>query len=246
MARRSQDASHAGTPRWHPNPGVAWQWQLAGKLDLSVDVPVYDIDWQTPPSVVDTLHQRGRHAICYVSVGTWESFRPDAGAFPDQVRGKPLAGWPDERWLDVRRIDLLEGPLLERLDQCQQAGFDAVEPDNVDAYANDSGFDLSAADQLRFNRWIASEVQARGMSVGLKNDLRQVADLVDDFDFAVNEQCVEYNECQALRPFLNAGKAVLHAEYNVSLERMCADAPAGFSSIRKNLKLDAHREACGE
>lgn len=247
MAARSSDetpSQPAGRIGWRPQPGVAWQWQLSGPLDLSVDVPVYDIDWQTPASIVRKLHQRGRHVICYISVGTWESFRPDSAAFPESVRGNTLRGWPDERWLDIRRIDLLEGPLRERLDMCQQAGFDAVEPDNVDAFANDSGFDLSAADQLRFNRWISREAHARGMSVGLKNDLSQVPDLVDDFDFAVNEQCVEFNECQALQPFVKAGKAVLHAEYDVSLKRMCAATPAGFSSIRKRLKLDAHREAC--
>jgi hypothetical protein len=56
------------------------------------------------------------------------------------VVGKELPDWPGEHWLDVRRLDVL-GPILERrLDLCRQKGFDAVEPDNVDAYANDSGF----------------------------------------------------------------------------------------------------------
>lgn len=231
-------------PYWVPKPGVAWQWQLSGELDHSIDVPVYDVDWETRPGVVDEIHRRGRHAICYVSVGTWESFRSDAHAFPEAVRGKPLADYPDERWLDIRRIGLLEKPLRARLDACKRAGFDAVEPDNVDGYANRSGFDLTAADQLRFNRWIADAVHARGMAVALKNDLDQVKELVDDFDFAVNEQCVEYKECSALQPFVDAGKAVLHAEYNVSLERMCEGTPRGFSSIRKHQTLNAHREGC--
>jgi hypothetical protein len=235
----------AHSARWHPRPGDAWQWQLAGDLDLSVDVPIYDIDWQTPASVVAQLHRLGRHVICYVSVGTWEAYRPDAGAFPEDVKGAPLSDYPDERWLDIRRIDRLAAPLLARFDRCRDAGFDAVEADNVDAYTNDSGFDLSGTDQLRFNRWIARSVHARGMAVALKNDLDQVHELVDDFDFAVNEQCVEYDECTALLPFVRAGKAVLHAEYTVSTQQMCdATEPLGFSSIRKHQRLDAYRESC--
>ena len=53
-------------------------------------------------------------------------------------------------------------------------GYDGVEPDNVDRYVNASGFDLDADAQLAFNRFIANEAHARGLSVGLKNDLDQV------------------------------------------------------------------------
>jgi len=54
--------------------------------------------------------------------------RPDAGAFPDAVKGDSN-GWSGERWLDIRRLDVL-GPIMQRrLDLCKQKGFDAVEPD---------------------------------------------------------------------------------------------------------------------
>ena len=59
--------------------------------------------------------------------------------------GKELDGWPGERWLDVRRWDVLEPILAARFDVCRQKGFDAVEPDNVDGYANESGFPLTAS-----------------------------------------------------------------------------------------------------
>jgi hypothetical protein len=63
-----------------------------------------------------------------VSVGSFEAFRPDARRFPQAVLGRPLDGWPDERWLDIRRRDLLAPVLLPRLDECRAKGFDAVEP----------------------------------------------------------------------------------------------------------------------
>lgn len=68
-------------------------------------------------------------------------------------------------------------------------------------------------------------------------------ELVDHVDFAVNEQCVQYDECAALEPFVRTGKPVFHAEYELDPADFCPQAP-GFSSIRKNPNLDAWRETC--
>ena len=164
--------------RWHPPPGTTWQWQLTGAIDTSIDVEMYDIDlFDVPAATISSLIAAGRAVICYLSAGSWEDWRPDAGDYPPGVLGNPLDGWPGERWVDIRRLDIL-GPILEaRLDLAESKGCTGVEPDNVDAYQNDSGFPLQAADQLVFNRWLASEAHQRGLSVGLKNDLDQVPDL---------------------------------------------------------------------
>jgi hypothetical protein len=103
--------------------------------------------------------------------------------------------------------------MKNRLDLAKQKGCDGVEPDNMDGYSNNSGFTLTASDQLDFNRFMAKEAHARKLSIGLKNDLNQIKQLVDDFDFAVNEQCFEYSECAQLTPFIQKNKAVLNAEY---------------------------------
>ncbi len=50
-------------------------------------------------------------------------------------------------------------------------------------------------DLLRRRRFLAAAARERGLLVGLKNDLDQIPDLVHDFDFAVNEQRFEYDEC---------------------------------------------------
>ena len=229
---------------WRPRPGTAWQWQLSGRLDLTVDVPVYDLDGQTTTAAqIAALHRAGRRVICYVSVGSFEAFRPDARRFPQAVLGRPLDGWPDERWLDIRRRDLLAPILLPRLDDCRAKGFDAVEPDNVDGFVNDTGFPLTAQDQLAFNRWIAREVRARGMSVALKNDPDQAVDLVREFDFAVVEECARYDECEAYRPFVAAGKAVLRVEYGRSVAS-CGRRSAVAPAMVKRLELDAWRLPC--
>ncbi|MGW4164861.1 endo alpha-1,4 polygalactosaminidase [Streptomyces sp. NPDC004788] len=231
--------------RWQPAPGLAWQWQLSGRLDPSVDVPVYDIDgFDHPATTVAALHRRGRKVVCYVSTGAWEDFRPDAAKFPRAVLGKGN-GWPGERWLDIRRTDLLAPLVAARLDLCRAKGFDAVEPDNMDGYQNDTGFPLTPADQLRYNRLVARLAHDRGLAVALKNDLDQIPALLPDFDFAVNEQCAQYEECDRLVPFVRAGKAVFHVEYELEVGEFCAQTRRlGLSSMRKRYELGAWRQAC--
>lgn len=232
-------------PRWRPQPGLAWQWQLSGRLDPSVDVPVYDIDgFEHPRSAVADLQARGRRVICYVSTGAWEDFRPDADAFPEALLGEGN-GWKGERWLDIRRTDVLAPLMARRLDMCRDKGFDAVEPDNMDGYTNTTGFPLTAADQLRYNRLIARMAHERGLAVGLKNDLDQIPQLVGDFDFAVNEQCAEHEECGVLSRFVAAGKAVFHVEYELGKGRFCPEARRlGLSSMRKRYELGVWRDPC--
>ncbi|MFB7667470.1 endo alpha-1,4 polygalactosaminidase [Kitasatospora sp. NPDC056138] len=237
--------AEAAVRRWQPPVGVQWQWQLDGTVDQSVNVPVYDIDgFENGAAVVASLHAKGRKAVCYVNSGAWEDFRPDAKAFPTAVRGLGN-GWSGERWLDIRRIDVLKPLMAARFDMCRKKGFDAVEPDLLDGYTNRTGFPLTGADQLRYNRMIAALAHERGLAVALKNDLEQVPQLVGQFDFAVNEQCAEFDECARLTPFVKAGKPVLHVEYNLTTAQFCRRTKAlGFSSMAKHLKLDAWRRPC--
>jgi len=230
---------------WRPAPRTSWQWQLIGPVDLSIDAAMYDIDlFDNATSVISALHARGRRAICYLSAGTWEDWRPDANTFPAFVMGNSLS-WPGERWLDIRRLDIL-GPIMgARLDLCKAKGFDGVEPDNVDGYANDTGFPLTAQDQLRYNIFLANAAHARGLSVGLKNDVDQVEQLLPHFDWTLNESCFRHQECQRLLPFVAAGKAVFHVEYDLDARLFCPEANAlDFNSMRKHRELTAFREPC--
>jgi hypothetical protein len=230
---------------WIPPISTPWQWQLTGTIDQSVDVPMYDIDlFNVSASEVASLHAKGRKVVCYLSAGTYENWRPDASQFPAAVLGGSN-GWPGEAWLDIRRIDLLGPIMLARMDLCQQKGFDALEPDNIDGYSNTTGFPLTAQDQLNYNIWLANAAHARGLSIGLKNDLGQVQQLLGYFDWALNEQCFEFSECALLKPFTSAGKAVFVVEYNLATSAFCPQAVAlSFNAMKKNLNLDAPRTAC--
>lgn len=219
-----------GGPGFNYSPKVSdtWQWQLTGNINTSYDVLVYDVDLvETPEATIELLHSNGRKVICYFSAGSYEPYRPDSGDFLQSDLGAVMEGFTDEKWLDinspnVRRI------MKARLDIAKQKGCDGVEPDNVDGFDNVNGLGLTAADQLAYNIFIASEAHARNLVVGLKNDLGQVGELVSHFDFAVNEQCHEYNECHLLQPFLDSGKPVFNAEYAASFvanpQTLCAQA----------------------
>ncbi len=232
---------------WRPGPGTSWQWQLTGTIDTSLDVVMYDIDlFEVPQATIDWLHADGRIVICYFSAGSREDWRPDADDFPPAAVGNRLDNWPGENWIDIRDATVRQ-IMTARLDLAVEKTCDGVEPDNVDAYANNSGFNLGGDEQLDYNRFLAAEAHSRGLSVGLKNDLEQVTHLLDDFDWALNEECFDWNECDLLRPFVQAGKAVFHVEYgNAQLaEDICPQANAlDFDTLIKNYDLDAWRISC--
>lgn len=230
---------------WRPALETSWQWQLQGKVDSSLDVRMYDIDgFDNSKELVRKLHRQGAAVVCYISAGSWEDWRPDAGRFPGGVLGRSN-GWPGERWLDIRQVDVL-APILEaRMDMCARKGFDGIEFDNVDGYQNRTGFPLTARDQLRYNTWLANQAHRRGLSVALKNDLGQVERLLPYFDYALNEQCFQYRECRKLVPFVDAGKAVFGVEYEDATSTFCPKANRlNFNFLEKKPSLRAWRVAC--
>ena len=245
----SQQSSTPGQI-WQPAPGTTWQWQLSGEpIDQTFDVEMYDIDlFESNAELVAALGQRGIKVVCYLSAGSWEEFRPDAQQFPASVVGKDYEGWSGEKWLDIRQIELLAPIMRSRLDQCAAKGFDGIEPDNIDSYQTDTGFPLTYEDQLRYNKWLADEAHARGLSIGLKNVPEQVGDLLAHYDWAITEDCFDQGWCDQLLPFINAGKAVFAAEYTdtgVDLDQACALAKElNISLIMKDRELDAARGGC--
>ncbi|MET0045574.1 MAG: endo alpha-1,4 polygalactosaminidase [Candidatus Thiodiazotropha sp. 6PLUC3] len=190
---------------YQPALFATWQWQLSGPVNSSYEVDIYYIDmFDSSESLIQQLQLSSTKVICYFSAGSYEAWRSDASSFSEAELGNTLDGWADERWLDIRSENV-RAIMKRRLDLAVEKGCDGVEADNVDGYSNNSGFNLSASDQLDFNRMLANEAHTRGLSVGLKNDLDQVDELV--------EQCFEYSECDVLSAFVERGKAVLNAEY---------------------------------
>ncbi len=229
-----------------PPLNTSWQIQYTGILNLDLDVRIFNLDlFETERESIDELHERGTFVMCYFSGGSYEEWRPDAMEFPQDVLGKELSGWPGERWLDIRNIDLLAPIMISRLDLAKEKGCDGVDPDNVNGFVNDTGFSLSHEDQLKYNRFLAEAAHTRWLSIGLKNDYEQAAVLEPYFDWALSEQCFYYAECELLLPFIKAGKPVFNIEYELNVDEFCGEsAGMGINSIRKNLELDEVLETC--
>lgn len=228
---------------------ISWQIQYSGNLETSLDVERYHIDlFDNSKEVVSLLHSKGIKVYCYINVGAWENWRPDKNKFPQHIIGLPYEGWSGEWWLDIRQVDELAPIMRARFDQCRDKGFDGMEPDNIDGYDNDTGFNITYSDQIRYNTWIAEEAHKRGLTIGLKNDAGQVIDLLPYFDWAIIEDCFVYGGCDKFTPFIINNKPVFAIEYTdtgIKPEQFCPQANSmNFNAILKNRNLDAYRLPC--
>jgi Glycoside-hydrolase family GH114 len=180
---------------WQPTPGTTWQYQLTGELDTSFDVTMYGIDlFDALDEDFVTLHTDQRVVICYFTAGTYEPWREDAGEFAPSDLGSPMDDFPEERWIDVRS-PTVRTIMLGRLDKARDKGCDGVAPANVDGFAYDTVFDMTASDQVEYNRFLVEAGHERGLSVGLQNAVGLVKDMLDDVDWVLDAECVEDQLC---------------------------------------------------
>ncbi|MCR9085942.1 MAG: endo alpha-1,4 polygalactosaminidase [Rhodobacteraceae bacterium] len=229
--------------------GAHWDWQLTEPFDLSVDVQVIDLDPDSvTPSQIAALKARGVKTICYVSVGTVESYRDDAELFPEHVLGAVYDDWPNERFLDIRQLDAILPLMTARFDRCRALGFDAVEPDNMDLFENETGLPITAAHQIAYLRPLIAYAHRIGLEIGQKNAPDLIPALHRDFDFIILESCFHYGFCDDALVYAQEGKDVLAAEYShmpVDRRAACAfGAKAGIRFIFKERELAAGGQAC--
>jgi endo-alpha-1,4-polygalactosaminidase (GH114 family) len=262
---------------WKPGADVGHlHWNLGGTIN--VDNPrhvgersisgavlprpaVLDIDGEFNTSAtVATLHGRGQRVICYIDAGVYEDYRGDAWRFPAEVIGKPDGNWDGSWWLDIRRLDVLLPIMEARIAMCQAKGFDAVEPDEIDGWENNTGFPLTYQHQLVYNRAIADLIHSYGMAAIQKGDIIQTGDLVDWFDAALVEECARYRECTnpwnpdtgqeqiGSQAYTAQGKPVWLAEYrNTDYTRMCRYARDNgwwAAQYKLGLPLGGGRKPC--
>ncbi len=238
-----------GPPVSALTPGTSWQWQIDGNainetvLDAVTNPKkMYDIDmFATDSATIQRLHAKGIYVVCYVETGSWENYRSDAGAYPASVLGNALAGFPNERLVDIRQIAVLQPIIAARFDIAKAKGCDGIEPDLDDTYNGyNSGFPLTMQHQLAFNKAVADLAHARGMSIGLKNGasggvFEQA--MVQFTDWALNEECNQFGECGGYNVYIAANKAVFQVEYSASgttTSQFCpADNAANFDGILK-------------
>ena len=229
------------------SPGDRLHIQFSGELTVPQWATVVEVDAEdTSAATVAALNQQGLTTICYISAGSWERYRDDASDFPSTVLGRRLAGWPDERWLDVRNRTVLRPLMRQRVQRCAAKGFRAIEFDNVDGYSNRTGFAITRSQQLAYNRMLARMAKRNGLSPGLKNAVGLLKPLSRTFDWALNEECVRYRECAGYKHFTRKEKAVFILEYRkAEVETLCRRAAdlAAFGQL-KRLRLNGWSLPC--
>ncbi|CAM9572662.1 unnamed protein product, partial [Ectocarpus fasciculatus] len=232
---------------WVPKVGDTWNYNLNTPVDTDVDVDVFFIDMDNAQDTIDELHGKGKYVSCYISVGTVESWREDAGAFPSSAVGDSWDDWQGERFLDITQQsvrDLMEA----RVEKAARMNCDAIEPDNMSNWNQEgTGLTISRDEQVTYNKWFAETVRENGMHVGLKNAIELLGDLSDYYDFGINESCHVWNECGAYKiPFLDKDKPVFNVEYDADYG-ICDEAnEERLDTIFKEYDLNAAMCSCAD
>lgn len=147
----------------------------------------------------------GAYSICYVNgfqiqpdeETMWQSQHPDL--ILRDGSGQPVVDvdW-GEMLIDVgtaaKRTAVL-AVVQPWIDGCAQAGFQALEIDNLDSYSRSTGL-LTADDAVAMMKMFADAAHQRGLAVAQKNSAELLARKTElGTDFAIAEECNHYDEC---------------------------------------------------
>lgn len=223
-----------------PPAGAAVDYQLGGAYDQAAEVGIVGRDRSAGPAA-------GVYSVCYVN-----GFQTQPGELDDWDADVLLhrdgavvfdPDWPDEALLDTSTPDSREriaARVIPWIEGCADAGFDAVEFDNLDTYTR-SDDALTLDDNLALATAFVDAAHRAGLAAGQKNSAEDAAALHEDagFDFAVTEECAAYEECGAYTEVY--GDAVIDIEYADELPRpfaeMCADADSPASMVLRDRDL---------
>ena len=191
--------------------GTDVDYQLGGAAPAPDHVGIVVRDREEDP-------QSGRFNVCYVNGFQTQAHEKAFWLERPRLILRDRSGDPvvDEAWgeflLDLRtrqkrkRIAAIVGRWTRG---CAEAGFDAVEYDNLDSFTRSDGL-LERRHALRYARLLTRVAHAEGLAAGQKNlagyDGHQVG-----FDFVVSEECGRYEECGAYVE--DFGDQVLMIEY---------------------------------
>jgi hypothetical protein len=218
----------------------AWGGASPEDSDTNADMVVVDM-FDTDATTIDSHKAAGRMVVCYFSAGTSEDWRDDVTANIDAwnaVAMGTMAQWGGEAWLDINQLDTLKVLMTPRLDLAASKGCNAVEPDNTDCFTNPDECAISgtaaekSAAQLAYNTWTAEYAHSKGMLCALKNTGDLAAQLATVHDFAIVEQCVQFNECSTYSPFFAQGKPIFGIEYQTLTVAQCSAAVADHVQMK--------------
>lgn len=189
----------AGT--WTPPPAnAAFDYQIGGAYTPPAGVTVVSRDSTASPAA-------GLYNICYINAfqaqpdadSWWKTNHPDL--LLHDASGNLVI---DEDWDEIL-LDFSTAAKRAALttivggwiDGCASKGFKGVEPDNLDSWTRSNGL-LTQSQAVAYAASLVSYAHGKGLAVGQKNtaDLSTANAKQIGFDFAVAEECADYDECQ--------------------------------------------------
>ncbi|CZR50353.1 uncharacterized protein PAC_00225 [Phialocephala subalpina] len=212
-----------------PAPGLTWQIQLNSKVNLNHNVSIFDIDlFQNTKYDVAELHRRGIYVICYFSAGTWEPLRDDLDNFNRTAPGlhydDPSGHFKEEQWFNTTDPVVRDG-MAKRILRVKNMGCDAVDPDNVDTYDNETGFNAKPENvetdkqtSIDYISFLSNITHKASMQMSLKNAPEIVDYVIHMVDFQVNENCANSTQCWKFRKFIADGRPLFEIEYPTYLD----------------------------
>ncbi|GIE82566.1 hypothetical protein Aph02nite_85160 [Actinoplanes philippinensis] len=217
-----------------------FDYQIGGVYTPPAGVTVVSRDSEAAPAA-------GLYNICYVNAfqaqpgaeSWWTANHPEL--LLRDAAGKLVIDqdW-DEVMLDFSteaKRAALTGVVGGWMDRCATKGFQAVELDNLDSYTRSKGL-LNQSQAIAYATSLATRAHARSLAVGQKNsaELSKANARKIGFDFAVAEECADYDECDAYTA--SYGDNVIVIEYSrAGFTKACSAFGSRLSIVLRDVDV---------
>lgn len=199
---------------------LAWS-NTIGKLDTlhtlvqptSNDAVVLLDGFDASASDVAKWKAQGKIVIGYISVGSWEDWRPDAKQWPKETIGPRMADWDGEKWINLSQWQKLEPIMKARLTMLKNKGFQGYEGDNISVDVSGKRSREYADENIAYGKWLAETAHSMGLLAVLKNADDFVKTLEPSYDAVIKEEALRYDEADNFYIFLDKNKPVWIFEY---------------------------------
>jgi hypothetical protein len=222
-----------------PPANVGFDYQLSEAYPVPAGVRVVSRDYSATPAP-------GIYTMCYVNAYQSQPEEEDwwKRNHDDLLLRNNGRYVIDENWNEIvfdisteAKRTRLAAIVVTWMKVCARKGFQAVEPDNLDSWTRSEGR-LTPADAVAYGRRLADGAHALGMAIGQKNtpELGRTGRDVIGFDFALAEECADFDECQEYIDVY--GGRVFVIEYDdVNFKKACDGFGSRLSIVRRDVQV---------
>ncbi|GAA2515166.1 endo alpha-1,4 polygalactosaminidase [Winogradskya humida] len=234
-------AKPASTGTWTPPPANGtFDYQIGGAYTPPAGVSVVSRDRTSNVAA-------GLYNICYVNAfqaqpddnSWWKANHPEL--LLKDASGNLVI---DKDWNEIlldfstaAKRAALTTVVGEWIDGCATKGFQAVEPDNLDSYTRSKGL-LTESQAIAYAASLTAYAHGKGLAVGQKNtaDLSTANAKQAGFDFAVAEECADFDECENYTA--TYGNNVIVIEYTQSeFTKACSAFGSKLSIVLRDVDV---------